>query len=544
MITASKTYLRMQYRAIFAILIAGLIVIGSSPIGHSQELPRITASPARSQVIATNYPGSDIGAQVNAAYASCGGQCSVSIPQGTYVYATTIQIPIKTMGGPGLVCDSTSTTLRYTGGGDAVAAFGFGDSQAGLVIRNCTLDGGLSQSGANGLHLRSFGGGTVENIRIFNFSGAGLLNSGANAITFIGADIEANYIDVHNVGVVVNGQGWSANSNKMYGGTIGYAKKWGLYEDSSEVSQSFPNGGNVYDGVVFERNGTNNEVSGNAFLQWCDGCVITNSYLEFFGVDHVPENVVIGGTNGDAVGGVEASPQGIKIVNNHLLSDNCVDSILILNARMAIVENNSEVGNPTNFVNMKSDVQWSYVGHNLALAATNPVVNTDTGNTGNGVAPGTDTANSNAPTTLGYAFNDLTGYTSDLSIVDRPGGAHNLVGLDANGNLIYQIYTNGVGKFPGLMVDNSGLTFNTAQSHILTVGGNNMLTGVIQMIRARTTTVQFSGQYNTPPNCTLTPRQNMNLVSWWVQTSPTSVTVNTNIPVTAAFTYFCVGDAN
>ena len=156
-------------------------------------------------------------------------------------------------------------------------------------------------------------------------------------------------------------------------------------------------------------------------------------------------------------------------------------------------------------------------GHNLALAATNPVVNTDTGNTGNGVAPGTDTANSNAPTTLGYAFNDLTGYTSDLSIVDRPREAHNLVGLDANGNLIYQIYTNGVGKFPGLMVDNSGLTFNTAQSHILTVGGNNMLTGVIQMIRARTTTVQFSGQYNTPPNCTLTPRQNMNLVSWWVQ---------------------------
>ncbi len=144
----------MQECAVFAILIAGSTLIGSSPIGRSQSLPRLSASPARSQVIATNYPGPDIGAQVNAAFASCGGQCSVSIPEGTYVYATTIQIPIKTTGGPELVCDSNSTTIRYTGGGDAVAAFGFGDSQAGLVIRNCTIDGGLSQSGANGLHLR------------------------------------------------------------------------------------------------------------------------------------------------------------------------------------------------------------------------------------------------------------------------------------------------------------------------------------------------------------------------------------------------------
>src|ERR1035437_1092491 len=257
--SSGVSFRMMQCRISLAILTPVLATICLLPKGQSQVVP--LGNPVRSQLIATNFPGSDIGAQVNASFASCGGNCSVSIPQGVYTYATTIQIPISSQGGPSLICDSLSTKLRYTGGGDAVAAFGFGDSQAGLVIRDCTLDGTLSQPGANGLHLRSFGGATIENIRIFGFSGDGILNAGANSITFIGPDIEANYINVHNVGVVVNGQGWSANSNKMYGGVIGYAEKWGVYEDSSEVSESYPNGGNVNDGVVFEANGTNNEMS-------------------------------------------------------------------------------------------------------------------------------------------------------------------------------------------------------------------------------------------------------------------------------------------
>jgi hypothetical protein len=523
----------------YLICLAAVLLFSTIP-GHCQHAYDNNLRLPSTQLIATNFPGSDIGVQVNAAFASCSGNCSVRIPEGVYKYSTTIAIPIALQAGPTLVCDSLATRLQYTGSGDAIAVFGTGISESGLTIHNCALDGSLSQSGANGLHLRAFGSGLIDNLRIIGFSGAGLLNEGANSITFFNPDFESNYINVHNVGVVVNGQGWSANSNKIYGGIIGYATKWGVFEDAAQVNTSFPNGGNVYDGVNFERNGTSGEMSGNAFLQWCDGCVITNSYLEFFNIDHIPENVVIGGTNGDAVGGVYATPQGDKIVNNHLLSDNAVDSVLILNGRLVIVENNSEVGNPTNFVNMKSNVEWSYVGHNLALAAANPVVNNDSGSGYGGLLNSADVQ----PTPTGYAFNSLTGDSSDLSIMNRPGGTDNLVGEDASGNVIYQIYDSGVGKFPGLMVDNAGLTFNTQASHILTVGGNNMVTGTVYIDHAQVATTLFGGSYNVPPNCVLTPQQDLSGIGWWVSTTPTSVTAHLSLPMTVTFSYFCAGDAN
>ena len=518
------------------------------PFAESQTAARTPTSRVESsRLSATDFTGVDIGAQINAAFASCSGRCYVRVPQGDYTYSTTIRIPVAMQGGVTLECDSVSTKLRYIGSGDAVAALGVGESEPGILIRNCSLDGSAAGSGTNGLHLRAIGGGLFENIRVLNFSGDGILNEGVNSATYISPDIEANNINVHNVGVSVSGAGYSTNSVKIFGGILGYAKKWGVYEDSSQVEAAFPNGGNIYDGVNFEANGTDDVMSGNAFLQWCDGCVITNSYLEFFNSRHVPENVVIGGTAGDGVGGVTASPQGVKIVNNHMLSDNAVDSVLVLNGRMIIVEGNSEVGNPTNFVNMKGNVQWSFVGHNLALAATNPVVNSDTGNPppGNpGIGGGTTVANANQPTDVGYAFNTLVGDTTDLNIRSRRGGADNLVGLDQNGNLIYRIYGNGIGKFPGLVVDNAGLTFNTPGSHILTVGGNNMITGTISMNNQLLATTQFGSSYNFPPNCTLTPRQNMRNINWWVTTKANSVSVTTSARFTGNFSYLCVGDAN
>jgi len=526
------------------IFVAATFCLFIAPNTQSQEIIPTNQPRARSQLIATNFPGSDIGAQINAAFASCPGGCSVFVPNGVYLYSTTIRIPIGALQGSGtLVCDSPSTMLRYTGSGDAVAALGFGENESGLTIRDCTFDGSLAQAGANGLHLRFFSSGTIENIRIYDFPGNGVLNEGVNSLTFISPDIESSYINVHNVGVLVNGVGASANANKIFGGVIGYAKKWGVFEDGSQADVAFPNGGNIYDGVVFEANGTNGQLSGNAYLQWCDGCVITNSYLEFFADDHIPQNVIIGGTSGDGIGDLDASPQGVKIVNNHFLSDNAANSLLLINGRLIIVENNIELGNPTNFVDMKSSVLWQYIGHNTALAATNWVVNNDPGPGSPGVEAGSGTS-MNGPTALGYGFNDLTGDTTDLSIVDRPNGTDNLIGLDASGNVIYQIYNNGIAKFPGLIVDNSGLTFNTPSSRIQTVGGNNMVTGVVSVNGSTSGTAEFGGSYNLPPNCSLTPRQDMGSNLWWVSTSPTSVTAHTHAYFTGSFTYFCAGDAN
>lgn len=523
---------------------------------------------------ATTFPGSDIGAKVNAAFASCGGACEVEIPAGNYTYSTTINIPVAIAGGVTLECDTESTILNYTGSGDAIAAFGTGVAESGIVVKSCGVQGNAATGNANGLHLRALSQASFDNLRIINFPGDGILNEGANSLTFVSPDVEGNFIDIHNVGVVINGIGYSSNAVKVFGGVIGYARQWGVFEDFSQAALAFPNGGNVYDGVVFEANGTNGQTSGNAFLQGCDGCVITNSYLEFFSKDHIPYNVIVGDSSTNGIGGLDSSPQGVKIVNNHLLSDNATTSIFLINGRLPIVDGNSEVGNVTNFIYEGAAVQYTYIGHNISLDATNNLA-------GPGVASNSPSAGIDAtvPTPNGVGFNSLTGDQQDLQIRTRQGGTDNLVGIGSAGNQLYAIDNTGVADFNGVKVDNAGLTLNTALARISTVGGNNLVTGKIVVSGATFGSVTFAAPYNTPPNCQLTPLEDINAASvsgasprqvtpampgkipkpppprtgivllngnprWWVTTSPTAVTAHLSKPGSASFTYFCVGDAN
>jgi len=123
------------------IISTAFVACFSLPI-DGQALRQTISPTIHVPLLATDFSGTDIGAKINAAFTSCSGLCSVTVPPGVYSYATTINIPIIAQGGNGLLCDSVSTRLRYTGSGDAVAAFGTGDPESGLVIQNCTLDGG------------------------------------------------------------------------------------------------------------------------------------------------------------------------------------------------------------------------------------------------------------------------------------------------------------------------------------------------------------------------------------------------------------------
>ncbi|MHB8301780.1 MAG: hypothetical protein ACYDC6_02915 [Acidobacteriaceae bacterium] len=61
------------------------------------DVPSFSRPGVRSNALnATLFPGSDIGAQINAALASCGGHCKVKVvvPQGNYSYAATIELPV------------------------------------------------------------------------------------------------------------------------------------------------------------------------------------------------------------------------------------------------------------------------------------------------------------------------------------------------------------------------------------------------------------------------------------------------------------------
>jgi hypothetical protein len=508
----------------------------------AQNAISIGQVPKVSALKAVAFAGSDIGSQVNAAFTACKGKCKVQIPVGDYAYSTTINLPVATNGGVTLECDSLSTILHYTGSGDAIVAFGEGNSESGIVIRDCGFTGSGSTGAANGLHLRAVAQVVLENLRIINFPGDGVLNEGANTVTFNNPDIEGNSINIHNVGVSVGGVGHSANAVKVFGGIIGYAKKWGVFEDYSLASVAFPNGGNVYNGVVFEANGTNGQISGNAFLQGCDGCVIANSYLEFFSAQHVPFNVVVGDSSVDGIGGLDSSPQGVKVINNHLLSDNAVTSIFLINGRLPIVDGNSEVGNVTNFVFEGASVQYTYLGHNIALDATNFLA-------GPGVAtnPPFILANidGNGPTSNGFGFNAITGIQQDLQIRTRPGGTDNIVGENSVGMEVYSIDNKGVANFDGVRVEGAGLTFDTPYARINTVGGNNMVAGKIVVTDAISGSVTFAVPYNTAPSCQITPLEEVKAGSrWWVSTTASAVTANLSTPGVVSFSYFCAGDAN
>ncbi len=86
--------------------------------------------------------------------------------------------------------------------------------KSGIVVKDCALTGNAATGKANGIHLKAFGQATFEHLRVTNFPGNGILDEGANAITYISPDIEGNSIGIHNVGVVVNGIGYSGKFYK------------------------------------------------------------------------------------------------------------------------------------------------------------------------------------------------------------------------------------------------------------------------------------------------------------------------------------------
>jgi hypothetical protein len=128
---------------------------------------------------ATRFPGSDIGAQINSAYASVGGTASafkpsalVMLPPGQrYSFRTTIQIPSNTVA-PFIeapVLDCQGSTLTFAGVGDAVLVHGSPGGQTG-EIRNCKIIGPQrhSRTVTSIIHIRSRIGFHLSRLELSN----------------------------------------------------------------------------------------------------------------------------------------------------------------------------------------------------------------------------------------------------------------------------------------------------------------------------------------------------------------------------------------
>jgi hypothetical protein len=90
----------------------------STPSSSGQQTnPPSDSNPANKIYNAALFPGSDIGAKVNAAFDACAGPCVVFIPSGHYSYSTTIKIGEgQDLTGAG----RSNTVLNYAENGDGI----------------------------------------------------------------------------------------------------------------------------------------------------------------------------------------------------------------------------------------------------------------------------------------------------------------------------------------------------------------------------------------------------------------------------------------
>lgn len=148
---------------------------------------------------ALSFPGTDIGAQINAAFNSflpvTTGQCGeVYVPAGSYNFSTTIAPPIvgHSNGKFATQCRLTgagrgSTVLHYTGSGAAfsqVITAAAEQNDLGAVIYKLTIDGTSAGAGAIGV---DFGGSSLfgfQDVAVTNF------NATANANNSSGVEVE------------------------------------------------------------------------------------------------------------------------------------------------------------------------------------------------------------------------------------------------------------------------------------------------------------------------------------------------------------------
>jgi len=144
------------------------ILTGKGLVGFGDKVTALGLNTIR---FADQFPGADIGAQLNAAISDCGSTgCHIFIPAGTYSYSTTwtVSAPNIEVEGAG----PNATTLVYTGSGDAaVIKMNPYTNTPGVSIHDLTLDG--TGSTGNGFHTGDLVGSHWHNLVVQNFTTTG-----------------------------------------------------------------------------------------------------------------------------------------------------------------------------------------------------------------------------------------------------------------------------------------------------------------------------------------------------------------------------------
>ncbi len=305
---------------------------------------------------ATRFPGPDLGAQINAAYASCQTSCTVQIPPGNYSFSTTVIMPNTLM----TTLDMTTANLTYTGSTYAIMTsqgpfYGVGGYQGMYFIRGGHLFG--TSSALGGIVMApAVNSTTIRDMAINGFTaGDGILDVGTNSATIEDNKVINNFVGLHlmaspgyasnNVLVVRNNFG-----NNAWGSIDGDVSQWPSnappWKFSNTTGVSSPNYGNVFQANVFESNTLGAAIEGLTV-----GTQYTGNYIE----DN-PRGFVLGMTEMAQTSaqlqrlyGISATNGGtardVGVLSNYFTTAGSINDLIEIRAASANISWNATDGN-------------------------------------------------------------------------------------------------------------------------------------------------------------------------------------------------------
>lgn len=285
----------------------------------------VTAAAVNGVLNPTQFPGSDLGAQVAAAWASGLGK-TVRIPAGNY---NSFNTPIVLPGaGYTLQCD-VGAILNYTGSGAAITIGSDGnivtdtgvDGQGGCLLNN-------SGSASYGIEIFPSNHTFIRDMRITGFS-YGIFDYGGNNLT-----LENLLVQHNSTGIVITNNaylnGYAANAVHLSHSEVSSNATWGFYSEASSTTCCALNYGTVVTDNVFEQNG-----SGDVWLDWDKGAYVSGNYFESGGT-----GVSLGTFN---------NVWGITVAHNYFTSSSSTgDRITVGYGTYFHIEENAENGATSN----------------------------------------------------------------------------------------------------------------------------------------------------------------------------------------------------
>jgi hypothetical protein len=271
--------------------VTGNLNMGGLNVG-SMTSTLITSQNINGVLNAGAFSGADIGAKVNAAYATCPLACEVDIPRGTYTYSTDIVMP-----------NSGSTTLRmapgailnYAGTGYAIRTSQGPNWQTGSYQGFYSIYGGMifgTSSGKAGILLNAATSGIhITGVAVTGFTaGDGILDVGSNSVKIESSKVVQNLVGIHLMAspgfasnnVLVERTGIALNSWGVVNGDVSqWTSPW-VFTGTTGVSS--PNYNNTFYMDTFE---------GNTAGAVMDGLTVGSQYLNDY-VEANPRGFVLG----------------------------------------------------------------------------------------------------------------------------------------------------------------------------------------------------------------------------------------------------------